>query len=259
MVSGSAYGLGYEYGHYRNSTYRRIYSGSPLDTEIDYDTNLKIGKFSAFGQVSRSFIDNKLNLSFGLRTDANTYSSEMPNPLHQLSPRLSASYSLTDKLNLNASTGRYYQLPPYTALGFSNPAGEFVNKDNLKYMAADHFVAGFELVPSENIQFTLEGFYKNYSHYPFSVSDSVPLSSKSADYGIFGDEALVSTSTGRAYGFELLGRLKEFKKINLVFSYTFVRSEFRDLDSRMIPSSWDNKHLFNLTATRNLTETGILV
>ena len=147
-----SYGLGYEYGHYRNSTYRRIYSGAPQDTEIDYNTNLKIGKFSAFGQVSRSFLTSRLNLSFGIRTDATTYSSEMLNPLHQLSPRLSGSYSLTDKLSLNASTGRYYQLPPYTALGFSTPAGELVNEENLKYMAADHYVAGLELVPAENIQ-----------------------------------------------------------------------------------------------------------
>jgi hypothetical protein len=244
------YGLGYEYGHYRNSTFKRIYSGTPVDNEIDYDTNLKIGKFSAFGQVSRSFFESKLTLSFGLRTDANSYSSQMSNPLHQLSPRLSASYSITDRLSLNASTGRYYQLPPYTALGFSTPDGEFVNKDKLKYMAADHYVAGFEIVPTENIQFTLEGFYKNYLQYPFSIRDSVPLSTKSADYGIFGDEALNSTSNGRAYGVELLGRFKEFRKINLVLSYTYVRSEFRGLNSEMIPSSWDNKHLFNLTATR---------
>ena len=54
-----SYGVGYEYGHYRNSTYRRIYSGSPIDTEIDYESNLKIGKFSGFGQVSRSFIGSK--------------------------------------------------------------------------------------------------------------------------------------------------------------------------------------------------------
>jgi hypothetical protein len=82
------------------------------------------------------------------------------------------------------------------------------------------------------------------------VKDSVPLSSKSADYGIFGDEELRSISKGRAYGFEILGRLKEFKKINLVFSYTYVRSEFRGLDSKWIPSSWDNKHLFSLSATK---------
>ncbi|HUX57925.1 MAG TPA: TonB-dependent receptor [Bacteroidales bacterium] len=245
-----SYGGGYEYAHYRNSTFRRIYFGG-IENSIDYDTNLKLGKFNVSGQVSNSYFEKKLSLSLGVRTDINTYSTGMSNPLNQLSPRFSLSYVLTDKLNLNFSTGRYYQLPPYTSLGYSSTNGVFLNKqNNLRYIAVDHLVAGLELVPSENIQFTLEGFYKNYSRYPFSVRDSVPLSSKSADYGIFGDEELVSTSKGRAYGLELLGRLKEFYNTNLVFSYTFVRSEFKALDSRMIPSSWDNKHLFNLTATR---------
>ncbi|MBK7628989.1 MAG: TonB-dependent receptor [Bacteroidales bacterium] len=245
-----SYGAGYEYAHYRNSTFRRIYFGG-MQNDIMYDTNLKLGKYGAFGQVSRSFLDQKLSLSFGLRSDANSYSSAMSNPLNQLSPRLSATYRLGEKLNLNFSTGRYYQLPPYTAMGYSNSAGVFINKqNNLKYIAADHFVAGLELIPEESVQLTIEGFYKNYSRYPFSVRDSVPLSSKAADYGIFGDEELVSTSRGRAYGLEFLARLKEFKKTNLVFSYTFVRSEFRGLDSEMIPSSWDNKHLINMTTTR---------
>jgi hypothetical protein len=139
-------------------------------------------------------------------------------------------------------------------MGYADQNGTFINKQNdLKYISADHLVAGLELVPSENMQFTVEGFYKNYSHYPFSVRDSVPLSSKSADYGIFGDEELLSISKGRAYGFEILGRLKEFRKINLVFSYTYVRSEFRSSDSKWIPSAWDNKHLFSLTATKKFS------
>jgi outer membrane receptor for ferrienterochelin and colicin len=154
---------------------------------------------------------------------------------------------------VNFNVGRYYQLPPYTSLGYSNTEGVFLNKANdLKYIRSDHFVAGLELIPEENIQLTLEGFYKDYSKYPFSVRDQVPLSSKSAGYGIFGDEELNSTSDGRAYGFELLGRLKEFRKTNMVFSYTFVRSEFRDAASDWIPSSWDNRHLFNVTATKQL-------
>ncbi len=245
-----SYGAGYEYAHYRNSTFKLLYFGGQQN-EINYKTNLMLSKYGAFGQVSKSYLNEKLSLSFGVRTDANTYSSGMSNPLSQLSPRFSASYSLTEKLNLNLSIGKYYQLPPYTALGYSNPASVFINKqNNLKYMAADHFVAGLELVPAENVQITLEGFVKNYSHYPFSVRDSVPLSSKSADYGIFGDEELTSTSKGKAYGVEFLARLKEFKRINLVFSYTFVRSEFLGINSVMIPSSWDNKHLINLTATK---------
>jgi hypothetical protein len=247
-----SYGAGYEYAHYRNSTFRRIFFAG-VTNNIIYDTNLKLGKFSAFSQVSKSFLSERLSLSLGLRTDANTYSSAMSNPIDQLSPRISATYRLAEKLNVNFSTGRYYQLPPYTALGYSSGSGVFINKENdLTYIAADHIVTGVEVLPSENIQITLEGFYKSYSNYPFSLRDSVPLSSKSADYGIFGDEELSSTSKGRAYGLELLARLKEFRKINMVFSYTFVRSEFSGLNSRVIPSSWDNKHLLNITATRKL-------
>ncbi len=245
------YGAGYEYAHYRNSTFRLIYFNG-MENEINYDADLRLSKYSVFGQMSKSFLDKRLRLSLGVRTDANSFSSGMSNPIGQLSPRFSASYSLTDKLDLNFSTGRYYQLPPYTALGYSDQSGVFVNRqNNLKYISADHISGGLELIPSENIQLTLEGFYKNYHHYPFSVRDSVPLSSKSADYGIFGDEELTSSSEGRAYGLELLGRLKEFKRINLVFSYTYVRSEFRGLNSQMVPSSWDNKHLFSLTGTKS--------
>ena len=185
-----SFGTGYEYAHYRNSTFRKIFfNGNGSD--ISYDTNLKLGKFNIYGQASKTYFNEKLSLSLGARTDINTYSALMSNPLDQLSPRFSTSYRLTARMNLNFSMGRYYQLPPYTALGYSNPAGVLINKqDNLKYIAADHLVAGVEVLSSENIQFTVEGFYKKYSHYPFSVRDSVPLSSKSAEYGIFGDEEL---------------------------------------------------------------------
>ncbi|HLN55502.1 MAG TPA: TonB-dependent receptor [Bacteroidales bacterium] len=244
-----SYGASAEYAHYRNSTFRRVFSGG-LENDIDYNTNLKMMKYGVYGQMSKSFLEEKLSLSLGIRTDANSWASSMSNPLEQLSPRFSASYSLKKWLNFNMSTGRYYQLPPYTSLGYSDNNGIFVNKlNNLKYISADHYVAGFEVLPAENIQFTVEGFYKYYRNYPFSVRDSVPLSSKSVDYGIFGDEALTSASTGRAFGFEILTRLKEFKKTNLVLSYTYVRSEFRGNNSGWIPSSWDNKHLLNLTAT----------
>ncbi len=248
-----SFGTGFEYAHYRNSTYRLIYTGTG-ENEINYDTNLKLGKLNTFVQVSKSYLEEKLKLSFGVRTDFNTWSKSMLNPLTQLSPRFSASYSLTEKLNVNFNVGRYFQLPPYTALGYSSSTGVFLNKDNLKYIRSDHVVAGIELIPTENIQLTMEGFYKNYSRYPFSVRDQVPLSSKSAGYGIFGDEELTSVADGRAYGIELLGRLKEFKKTNLVFSYTFVRSEFRDLNSVWLPSSWDNRHLFNITATKQINK-----
>jgi hypothetical protein len=244
------FGAGIEYAHYRNSTYNKIFTSNGTAV-IDYSTNLKFGKYGVFGQVSKSLFDKKLTLSFGIRTDANNYSTSMANPVSQLSPRLSASYAITNKLNLNMNLGRYYELPPYTALGFADNSGVLVNKsNNLKYIRSDHLVAGIESIPTENIQLSVEGFYKHYTDYPFSVRDSVPISSKGADYGIFGNEELKSFSQGQAYGVEFLGRIKEFKGLNLVFAYTFVRSEFKNYYGVYIPTAWDNRQLFSLTGTK---------
>ena len=250
-----SYGAGADMSRYRNDTFRKFFAANELLTEL-YNTNLVFYQYSAFGSVGRSFFKERLKMSFGLRTDANTWSAEMANPLTQLSPRFSASYAITDKLSLNFNTGRYYQLPPYTSLGLKDNEGNYINMENkLKYIIADHIVGGVELIPEERLQFTVEGFYKHYSDYPFSVADQVPLSTKSAGYGIFGNEALVSTATGRAYGLEFMGRAREFEGLNLVFAYTYVRSEFMDQEGRYIPSAWDNRHLFSITGTKNIGET----
>ena len=246
------YGIDLQYVSYFNRTLKKGFAGkAPLT--IDYKSSLEFAKYAAFGQLSHSFIDRLLNLSFGLRADGNNYSTNMTNPLSQLSPRLSASVSLTPGTSLNFNVGQFAQLPSYTTLGYRDFGGNLVNKNNdLTYIQVNHLVAGIEFRPSDNSQITMEGFYKRYTHYPFSVKDSVSLASKGADYGVYGDEAVKPVSKGNAYGFEILGRVKKYKSLNAVVTYTFVRSEFTDQKGEFIPSSWDNRHLFTITGTRNL-------
>ena len=174
----------------------------------------------------------------------------MQNPLNQFSPRLSVAYNYSDELSFNANIGRYYQLPPYTALGFKQN-GEFANKvNNLKYIRSDHYIAGVEYRPSQKVQFTLEGFYKGYANYPFSIDDSVSLANKGGDFGVIGNEEVTSISTGRAYGIEFLTRVNNQKNLNGNISYTLVRSEFEDVRTgNYIPSTWDSRHLLTVFAT----------
>jgi len=246
------YGADLQYVSYFNHTLRKSYEGNHPYT-INYKSALDFTKYAAFGQVSHSFVDRLLNLSFGLRADGNTYSTSMSNPLSQLSPRLSASLRLSPGTSLNFNAGQFAQLPSYTTLGYRDFSGSLVNKNNnLTYIQVNHLVAGIEFRPSDNSQVTVEGFYKRYSHYPFSIKDSVSLASKGADYGVYGDEAVTPVSKGRAYGFEVLGRLKKSKQLNAVVTYTFVRSEFTDKQGQYLPSSWDNRHLLTITGTRNL-------
>lgn len=248
-------GAGVEYVKYLNDTYQKVFIPTISDTltSLSYDSFLDFFRYNAFGQVSRSYLENRLTLSAGIRMDGSTYSQEMSNLLKQFSPRVSASYGLTEKLFLNANAGRYYQLPSYTTLGYRDEAGRLVNRESgITYIRADHMVAGLEYRRNDNSRISLEGFVKMYDNYPFSVEDSVSLASKGADYGIYGDEPAVSTSAGRALGAELYYRDKFMDKVNVVLSYTFVRSEFEDKRGDLIPSAWDNRHILNLTAGADL-------
>lgn len=252
------YGAGLEYAHYTNDTYRKQFVGNATQT-INYYTLLDLWSWSLFGQISKEYFGDRLSLSLGVRTDANNYSSEMSDLLSQISPRVSASYNIKPDFSVNFNTGRYYQRPAYTTLGFSDATGNLINKTNgLKYISVDHLVGGFEYLPDDESVISLEGFYKYYRDYPFSMNDSIALSNKGADYGSFGDEEVLSIAEGQAYGIELLARHRNLWGFNVVFSYTLVRSEFKEfndnlkLTSTFIPTSWDNIHLLNLTATRDL-------
>lgn len=250
------YGGGLEYAEYDNRTFNRTYAeGAP--SSIDYKSELDMVKWSIFGQVSRGFLRQRLNLSLGVRMDANNYSADMNNMFRQFSPRFSASYMLSEKWSVNFNTGRYYQLPPYTTLGFRDNAGNLINKDNgVTYIRADHLVGGFEFLPDDKSKFSLEGFHKWYGDYPVSVNDKVSIASKGGDFGTFGDEEVVSLATGRAYGAEFLYRTRDLAGFNIILSYTLVRSEAQDFDAELnpldssIPTAWDNKHLLNITSFR---------
>ncbi|MEI6683975.1 MAG: TonB-dependent receptor [Bacteroidota bacterium] len=248
-----SYGAGLEYATYTNSTFQKIFTGNQLHT-LDYHSRIEMWKWSLFSQVNRAFFNDRLNLNLGVRMDANNYANNMNNLLKQFSPRFSASYAFVpDKLFLNFNMGRYYQLPAYTSLGFRNNRGTLVNDSlGITYISADHLVLGLEYQPVPDAKISLEGFYKLYHNYPFSLRDSVSLASKGSDFGSVGDEPLKSISKGRAYGFEVLVRKADLFKFNFILTYTFVRSEFTDYAGKYIPSAWDNRHLLNVTIGRKL-------
>ena len=249
------FGGGTEYARYFNSTFRAKYVGETYQPD-NYETNMDMFKWNLFGQINHTYFQ-KLTLSLGLRADANNYSSEMSNLFKQISPRFSASYEITPEYYLNFNVGRFYQQPSYTTLGFSNAAGDIVNKSNgLKYIRSDHFVFGAEWLPNESSRLSVEGFLKLYNNYPVSLIDSVSIASKGAGYGTFGDEPVKSVGKGRAYGAEFLYRNKNLLGFNTLISYTLVRSESAKMDENLnptsgfIPTSWDNEHLISITATR---------
>jgi hypothetical protein len=241
-------GAGLLYARFTNRTYNRVNTLAGIDT-IDFSSRLNLFSGRLFGQVSRSLANDKLNVSIGLSIENNDFNERMANPLNQFSPRASISYAFIENWAINASVGRFVQRPQYTVLGYGLPDGTLGNVNNgLEYIQADHFVGGLEYAPTENTRITLEGFYKIYNRYPFSLRDSVALANLGADFGVVGNVPANSSAQGRAYGLEFLAQQKLFKGLYGILAYTLVRSEFSDKNGNYIPSSWDARHILSLTA-----------
>ena len=244
-------GTSLDYSQYSNTTFQKVYTDRAQT--FDYHAYLGIMRWGLFGTINYTSIDERFTASLGLRADANNYSAAMKDLSDQLSPRLSLSYQLTEHWSLSGNAGLYYQLPPYTALGFKNNNGLYANKYALRYMQVSQGSIGLNWRKGDTFEVSVEGFYKDYDKIPLSVADGIPLTCKGNDYGVIGNELLTSTAQGRSYGAELLLKWLVAKKLNLASSFTLFKSEYRtDKESEYIASAWDNRFIFNLRGTYNL-------
>lgn len=242
-------GFDLNYSRYKSNEYRKVFANALR--EYDYHTDLSLWRWGMFASVDYAAPDKSFTASMGVRTDGNNYSDKMKELWRQLSPRLSVSYRLIEGLTLSGHVGLYYQLPSYTALGFKGEEGEYVNR-HLDYISVSQESLGLSWTPNENMELSVEGFYKLYGHMPFSLSDQIPLSCKGNDYGTIGNEALSSEAKGRSYGVELMFKWLLTQKLNLSSSLTIFKSEFKDGEQgSYVPSTWDNRFILNMSGTYN--------
>ena len=244
----SVIGVSYELARYDNQTFNKIFTPGGNEV-INYQSKIFVHKLALFSQISRNFLNDRLTCSAGLRIDMNSYTSEMANPLNQLSPRISFSYALAPKWYLNLSAGRYYQLPAYTILGFRDTGGTLVNKNvDLKYIRCDHFVGGIEFQPDQNTRITIEAFNKAYDKYPLLIRENISLANLGSDFGVIGNAPIRSDSKGRSRGLEVSLQRTIKNGIYGILAYTYVRSEFTNNNSLFVASSWDNRNLLSITS-----------
>lgn len=242
------------YSNYTNQTRQRIFGYTTLS---NYQTDLNIFSWGGFFSTDYISSDKRFSASAGIRTDGNNYNREMKELWKQLSPRLSLSYELTKQWTLSGNAGLYYQLPPYTALGFKDNSGNYTNKD-LKYMQVMETSLGLDWHLQDRLMISAEGFFKRYERMPLSLQDNIPLACKGDDYGTIGNETLIPTADGRAYGVEGMLRWQMPGRFNFVSSLTIFRSEYRNgngdnlSETKYISSAWDNRFILNVSGTYNL-------
>jgi outer membrane receptor for ferrienterochelin and colicin len=245
------FGVNMEYAKYFNYTAQQVYLSDSL-INFTYNSILDLFKYGMSAQASKRVFDSRLLISAGFRMDGNSYNDKMANLLNQFSPRLALSYSIDENTLLNAGVGRYFQQAAYTTLGFRNEEGTLLNQETAQYIGVNHYNLGIEHRFSDPIIVSIEGFYKDYFQYPIDLITGASLANSGAEYSsVAGASPVIFEGKGKAVGFEVLNRIN-FQKFTLLASYTFVRSQFTDINDNYIVSSWDSKHLLTLTGTKNL-------
>lgn len=228
-----------------NSTSKNVSQNSVNYDQQDVKMNML--QYGLYVQGAKKFFDDKVQLSVGARIDGSDYSGKTSNPLEQFSPRFSVSYKFAPQFAFNFNTGIFYQLPAYTALGFSEN-GMLVNKNTLKYIRNSHVVAGFEYNGNHNIRLTIEGYYKKYANYPFSLRNQISIANIGGEFGVVGNEPLDSRGKGETYGFEILAQKRTINNFYGIVAYTFGYSKFSNVNNKLLVSSWDSRHIVSLSA-----------
>ncbi|WP_297983458.1 TonB-dependent receptor [uncultured Chryseobacterium sp.] len=227
-----------------NSTIKQV-TQNAVNFDV-VDAELSILQYGMYVQASKKLADNLLQISVGARIDGSNFSEATQNPLKQFSPRISLSYRFAPRWSFNVNSGIYYQLPAYTGLGF-NLNNVLVNQKTLKYIKNHHYVGGLEFNGKNNLRLTLEGYYKKYRNYPFSLRNQISLANMGADFGVVGNEPLDSRGFGETYGIEFLAQKRTLNNFYGILAYTYGFSKFSDVNGNLLPSSWDSKHILTFT------------
>jgi hypothetical protein len=205
----------------------------------------KFNKSSAYLNFNH-YVFDRLRFNIGGRVD---YFDPLDTKFYY-SPRLSASYRITDLTYLNASGGIYYQSPSYIWLSLES------NKQALKSIRADQYILGLEHLLREDLLLKTEIFRKDYSDYPVSLirpylilaNTGAGFAGSDDNFSSIGIEPLISGGRGESIGAEFSAQ-KKLSDLRFygIFSLSYSRTEFTPLDGVTRPGAYDQRWIMNLS------------
>ncbi len=209
-------------------------------------------KGSGYVNLNHLFFE-RLKTNIGLRVD---YFNPLDKKFYT-SPRVSASYRLTDLTSLNAAGGIYYQSPSYIWLAADD------NKSSLTDIRADHLVLGIDHLVREDAIIKLETFYKWYMDYPTSLvrpylilaNTGAGFAGSEDNFSAFGLEPLTNKGKGYSRGVEFSAQ-KKLSDLPFygILSLTYSESRFTPLDGVTRPGAYDQKWILNLSGGYKFNE-----
>lgn len=230
-------------------TFRPVEAAAYVQDKMEFkDLVINVGlRFDYFAPKDSFEVEEERNKSRPRR--------ELASDKYTFSPRLGIAHPISDRANLHFSYGHFYQVPEYDKLVYNHrrDIGIFrptIGNPNLKPQKTIAFEVGWDQQLTDNLAFTITGFYKDIEN--LVASDTYP---NSVTYYINQDYA-------NSRGIELNLRSRRVSHFQAFFSYTLSRAEGNSsnpLDRRsdllarppreplkeLITLDWDRPHSFN--------------
>lgn len=179
----------------------------------------------------------RLTLTLGLRADHYAEGNETA-----LSPRVAASFRISDTTRLNGAAGIYHQRLPSVILS-QDPVFESLHQPR-----ATHLIIGIDHELSPSTRLTLEAYRKNYDRLPLEPSDPtlfvVDDGTSMSRFRRYVD--LVDEGEATSTGIEALLQKKLATDIYGLVSAALFRSRYRDINGTWRDRTYDNRYLFNV-------------
>ncbi|HOP06705.1 MAG TPA: TonB-dependent receptor [candidate division Zixibacteria bacterium] len=208
--------------------------GEPVSS-IDIQKELTATYLGAFASMILH-PGSKLTTTIGLRYDRNDCGDHT-----HLSPRLSASFDLTDRTSLFTAVGLYYQpLTPLVLVQNEEAA-------KLEEPQARHYIIGWRHLLAEDTRLTVESYYKDYRR--LTMDTSLPqflvLDADNAEFSAETYEYLTDRGRAKSYGFEATLQKKLAHGIYGLLGFSLSHSEYRDLRGVWRNRVFDNRFIFS--------------
>ncbi len=207
-------------------------SGNPYP-DIHIDVRQDSGRYAGFFNYILNPV-YRLSLNLGVRVDHLSFNRNTT-----VSPRVSLSYSLTDRTSLNAAAGVFFQNLPSLLL-LQNEAHR-----GLKDPMALHYVLGLSHMITESTRFTLEAYYKDYRQMPLDPQQLGLFILDESYYNGFYTyhERLEDTGRAHSYGVEIMIQKKLAERLYGLVSASYFRTFYQDQGGEWRPRVYDNKYI----------------
>jgi len=201
------------------------------ERDFDYRTT----KSSGYASLGLNLF-RRLYATIGLRGD---YSSA--HDVFHLSPRLSGSFHLSDKLSITGGYGIFYQTIPMRFMAF------YPKHVALKDVRAGHYTLGIEYIAG-GTKLTLEAFEKQYKNLLVDPENPQYLANELAIDTYYSPRFLTNAGRGFARGIELLVQKKLVTRLHGLVSVTIAKSRYKDFNGIWRNSGFETPFIVNLIA-----------